>query len=609
MGILDALSRLFLFLLAALAAAHPMLVPLGVPKWAMEKSRVAAPAAGAHLDRVAVTPTLADDATRERTRSVRSSLDEYLKEAGLRSADDAIDAALEKARPPSDRYAYPDTVRRIGRKAKAGWVVESSLKKKTDDVWLLEYRLTKTATGESASFSQGVARQGEEFRGNDIRTAAAAILPKLGDVLRNGFAARAPLPRKVPVIPVKGPAGTTEPTGETGQPLPERPEPPPEPEKLPAPAPSEPKPGPLPAPAPSEPKPGPLPAPSGLKLVELTIKVTDANNYSKTVSGATVELEPLDYMDANAKALSDKAMRANPKTTSSSGLIALNAVPGKYRLTIGRNMSDYENYVGEGVFIPSFNSRKEVWLTPVRVAAPPPRDVIITVVAPDPSGAVRPILAAAADANNRVNAQRMAKDYAGAVASLDSAIWDADRVLSMAAATGDDRAQAQRIKDGAFAVVADALYEAGKTDPDKYWRRAEPILKALFDGMPSGDKSSRRSNLAKMLRDISKWRYGDTSAATARYRSVIEEIEPTADGAFSKASPLIDAERYREAIPHLERAIRLDRDYYKGYFWLGYCQYHTEMHVAAKRNLEHYLQCAPNGENAGTARTYLGLIK
>jgi tetratricopeptide (TPR) repeat protein len=69
------------------------------------------------------------------------------------------------------------------------------------------------------------------------------------------------------------------------------------------------------------------------------------------------------------------------------------------------------------------------------------------------------------------------------------------------------------------------------------------------------------------------------------------------------AYPLIKAGKYPEAIPHMEKAIRLDRNYYNAYFQLGYCLYETKKYTAAKDNLELYLQHAPNGENAEWARS------
>ena len=102
-------------------------------------------------------------------------------------------------------------------------------------------------------------------------------------------------------------------------------------------------------------------------------------------------------------------------------------------------------------------------------------------------------------------------------------------------------------------------------------------------------------------------------------RTISITLHPPADAAG--AAPADEAESlvasgvkaynegdYRSAGASFARASQLRRDFAKAYFWLAMCEYKMKRFPDARATFQRYLQLAPDGEFAKTARETLAAI-
>ena len=127
---------------------------------------------------------------------------------------------------------------------------------------------------------------------------------------------------------------------------------------------------------------------------------------------------------------------------------------------------------------------------------------------------------------------------------------------------------------------------------------AEPFLtKALTDN-PKDERA-----LAGMV-EVAKAK-GD-KAAEQKYQGELDAIHgPNPDVIYNKAVEAFNAGKTKEAKAELQKVQQLDPKYPEAYYLLAMVEFGEMNLKGTKQNLEKYLELAPNGKNAATAREML----
>lgn len=127
---------------------------------------------------------------------------------------------------------------------------------------------------------------------------------------------------------------------------------------------------------------------------------------------------------------------------------------------------------------------------------------------------------------------------------------------------------------------------------------AEPFLtKALTDN-PKDERA-----LAGMV-EVAKAK-GD-KAAEQKFQAELDAIHgPNPDVIYNKAVEAFNAGKTKEAKAELQKVQQLDPKYPEAYYLLAMVEFGEMNLKGTKQNLEKYLELAPNGKNAATAREML----
>ena len=127
---------------------------------------------------------------------------------------------------------------------------------------------------------------------------------------------------------------------------------------------------------------------------------------------------------------------------------------------------------------------------------------------------------------------------------------------------------------------------------------AEPFLtKALADN-PKDERA-----LAGMV-EVAKAK-GD-KAAEQKYQGELDALHgPNPDVIYNKAVEAFNAGRSKEAKSELQKVMQIDPKYPEAYYLLAMVEFGEMNLKGTKQNLEKYLELAPNGKNAETAREML----
>lgn len=98
---------------------------------------------------------------------------------------------------------------------------------------------------------------------------------------------------------------------------------------------------------------------------------------------------------------------------------------------------------------------------------------------------------------------------------------------------------------------------------------------------------------------------GDTAKA-AQYKA---KLPANAGFLFNDAAKLINSGKDAEAEPLLKQSIAADEKFAPSYYELGMLYVRMQKNAEAKTNLEKYLELAPNGKDAPTAKEMLKYVK
>jgi thioredoxin-like negative regulator of GroEL len=127
---------------------------------------------------------------------------------------------------------------------------------------------------------------------------------------------------------------------------------------------------------------------------------------------------------------------------------------------------------------------------------------------------------------------------------------------------------------------------------------AEPFLSKALAENPKDERA-----LAGMI-EVAKAK-GD-KAAEQQYQASLDAIHgPNPDVIYNKAVEAFNAGKTREAKAELQKVQQLDPKYPEAYYLLAMVEFGEMNLKGTKQNLEKYLELAPNGKNAATAREML----
>ena len=192
------------------------------------------------------------------------------------------------------------------------------------------------------------------------------------------------------------------------------------------------------------------------------------------------------------------------------------------------------------------------------------------------------------------------QDYVTALARVEAAIEGFNELLESA---GDETTKAEVEKNLAPAnkLLAFSLFETGKSNTERrneLWLRAEPILLDQFQLTPDD------ATMAQCLADIAGMK-GDT-AAQNKYIEIVERIEgPKAENSYNRAVDFFNNGDYKDALPHLRRAIEINPTFSETYYLLGICEFSEENIPAAKAAFQKYLELDPRGKYAEVVKEML----
>jgi tetratricopeptide (TPR) repeat protein len=192
------------------------------------------------------------------------------------------------------------------------------------------------------------------------------------------------------------------------------------------------------------------------------------------------------------------------------------------------------------------------------------------------------------------------RNHTEALARLEVAINSFDE--SLATATSDSaKTDIEKNVAAASKLLAFTLFEIGKTNPGErsnLWLRAEPILKASLELTPND------ASIAQSLSEIAGMR-GDREAEKM-YSDLVEKIEgPKVENAYNRAVDLFNAGEYKDALPHLKRAVEINPSFAETYYLLGICEFSEGNISGAKTAFQQYLRLAPNGKYASDVKEML----
>ncbi len=159
--------------------------------------------------------------------------------------------------------------------------------------------------------------------------------------------------------------------------------------------------------------------------------------------------------------------------------------------------------------------------------------------------------------------------------------------------------------------------EAAKKSQDlpSVWRALSMIAydkkdwaKTIEYGQKATDLDPSLTSLYGMMADAAT-KQGDKKAA-ADFQAKYSESHPdTPEMLYNKGVDAYNHNKMKEAEESLDKAIAAKPDYALAHFWLGMASINLKKNAAAKEHFQKYLELAPKGEEADTAKEMLSVLK
>lgn len=150
-------------------------------------------------------------------------------------------------------------------------------------------------------------------------------------------------------------------------------------------------------------------------------------------------------------------------------------------------------------------------------------------------------------------------------------------------------------------VYGFTLAEVAKVDEERRMelaKQAVPILKQALA------RDAKEQNTLIYLVDV--LRVAGENAEADRYQLELDKlIGPNPGVAYNKGVEAFNAGKMKEARPYLQKTLDIDPKYAEAYYLLAMCDYADMNLKGTKQNLQKYLELAPNGKNADTAKAML----
>ena len=127
-------------------------------------------------------------------------------------------------------------------------------------------------------------------------------------------------------------------------------------------------------------------------------------------------------------------------------------------------------------------------------------------------------------------------------------------------------------------------------------------------GQKAMDLDPSLTNLYGMMAEAAA-KSGDKKGA-AQWRAKYAEANPdTPEVLYNRGVEAYNQNKMKEAQEALSRAVAANPDYALAHFWLGMASINLKKNAAAKEHLQKYLQLEPQGEEAGSAKEMLSVLK
>jgi tetratricopeptide (TPR) repeat protein len=127
-------------------------------------------------------------------------------------------------------------------------------------------------------------------------------------------------------------------------------------------------------------------------------------------------------------------------------------------------------------------------------------------------------------------------------------------------------------------------------------------------GLKATDLDPSQTNLYGMMADAAA-KSGDKKGA-AQWQAKYAEANPdTPEMLYNRGVEAYNKNKMKEAEEALSQAVAARPEYALAHFWLGMASINLKKNTAAKEHFQKYLQLEPQGEEAGSAKEMLSVLK
>lgn len=193
-----------------------------------------------------------------------------------------------------------------------------------------------------------------------------------------------------------------------------------------------------------------------------------------------------------------------------------------------------------------------------------------------------------------------ARSYTEAIPKFETAIKSLNESL---AKTTDETARVELEKKITTAerVFAFSLVESSKENEDRKVELSKQALPLLRQAIARDSKDQNA-----LIYFVLSLKNAGESAEAEKYQLELDKLMgPNAGATYNKAVEAFNAGNMKDARPFLLSTLDIDPKYADAFYLLAMCDY-AEMNLkGAKQNLMKYLEIAPTGKNADTAKAML----
>ena len=329
-------------------------------------------------------------------------------------------------------------------------------------------------------------------------------------------------------------------------------------------------------------------------LADVTMRITGhvTDKDGKPVSAAKVAILK-----------TDTGWRREVQTDSNGVYSQAGLAPDKgnnYEITISKD--GFSNHV-KRIGVPLLGSSYSQDFTIYRPGETPlPADAADFAATPNTtSPALDPALKEDADARAAFNTAiplYNAKQYAEALPNLEKAykgMSDAVATMKDESAKADSQAQLPSMSK-AYGL---ALHQTGKDD------EAIAPLSQLVDADPKNAK-----NADAMLALVEIYTKKKDDANRAKYQGVLNAATGTSNASvpYNEGVKAFNANRFKEAKQHLQKAVEADASFPDSYYLLGLIEMNQGNMAGAKAHFRKYIELAPNGSHAEEVKGALSAL-